>query len=138
MKKQKNRLFIVLLMVFFTFSCSDFEDGPKISLLSKTKRISRLWKVEYSINLLTDVEHSADFDGWVLEFSKDGTYSQTIIYGETQTIYSGQWEIIGDNQLRLNFNTNAGEQIEFYTILRLTKKELWLMNSVEEVHYYSE
>ncbi|MCF6242132.1 MAG: hypothetical protein L3J74_12400 [Bacteroidales bacterium] len=138
MIKQKNIQYIVFLISILLFSCSKFEDGPKISLLSKNKRISRIWKVEYSINLSTNIEHSADFDGWTLEFSKDGTYNQNIIYGETQNLINGNWEFIGDNQIRLNFNSASGEQIAFYTILRLSKKELWLKDEKEEIHYYSE
>ncbi len=138
MIKQKNTLYIVFLSTILLFSCSKFEEGPKISLLSKNKRISRIWKVEYSINLSDGVEHSADFEGWTFEFSKDGTYNQTIIYGESQTIITGSWEFIGDNQIRLNFNAAGEEQLDFYTILRLSKKELWLKDEKEEIHYYSE
>ncbi len=138
MIKQKNTLYIVFLITILLFSCSKFEEGPKISLLSKNKRISRIWKVEYSINLSTNIEHSADFAGWTLEFLKDGTYNQTIIYGENQTAITGNWEFIGDNQVRLNFTSAGKEQIAFYTILRLSKKELWLKDEKEEIHYYSE
>jgi hypothetical protein len=138
MIKQINTLHIVFLMSFFAFSCSKYEEGPKISLLSKSKRISRVWIVEYSINLSTNIEHSADFQGWSLEFFKDGAYKQTIIYGQTQTTINGNWEFIGDNQLRLNFIAAGEEQIVFYTILRLSKNELWLKDEKEEIHYYSE
>ncbi len=138
MIKQKNTLYIVFLSTILLFSCSKFEEGPKISLLSKNKRISRIWKVEYSINLSDGIEHSADFEGWTFEFSKDGTYNQTIIYGESQTTITGNWEFIGDNQIRLNFNAAGEEQIDFYTIMRLSKKELWLKDEKEEIHYYSE
>ena len=128
--------FVILMAV--ASSCSKYEDGPKFSLLSKNKRISRDWKVEYSINLATQVEHSADFAGWLLNFSSDGTYTYTTIYNQLQTTTSGNWELIGDTQLRLNYSTASGEQIVFYTILRLTKKELWLKNEFEEIHYYND
>lgn len=128
--------FVILMAV--ASSCSKYEDGPKFSLLSKNKRISRDWKVEYSINLATQVEHSADFAGWLLNFGSDGTYTYTTIYKQLQTTTNGNWELIGDTQLRLNYSTASGEQIVFYTILRLTKKELWLKNEFEEIHYYSD
>lgn len=135
-----SKIPVFLLAVFITFglSCSKFEDGPKISLLSKNKRISREWKVEYNLNLATKIEHSADFAGWLLSFKSDGTYSNIIIYDQTQTTTTGSWALVGDNQLRLNFNTAAGEQIEFYTILRLTSNELWLKNEFEEIHYFTD
>ena len=130
--------FLVLALLSTSVSCSKYEDGPKISLLSKSKRISRDWKVEYSINLATQIEHSADFAGWLLSFNKDGSYSKTTIYNEQQTTTTGKWELIGDNQLRFNYSTSSSEQIMFYTILRLTKKELWLKDEFEELHYYSD
>lgn len=138
MIKQKKISYIIFLITILSFSCTKFEEGPKISLLSKSKRISRIWKVEYSINLSDGIEHSADYDGWTLEFSKDGSFTQTIIYGENQTIITGKWVFIGANQIRLNFNLAGEEQVAFYTILRLSKKELWLKDDKEEIHYYSE
>ena len=130
--------FILIAFVSFSFSCSKYEDGPKISLLSKKRRISREWKTEYGINLATGIEHSADFAGWLLSINEDGTFSNVIIYNLVQTTYIGSWEFIGDNQIRFDFNSVTGEQIEFYTILRLSRKELWVKNEYEEIHYYSD
>jgi hypothetical protein len=128
--------FVILMAI--ASSCSKYEDGPKFSLLSKKKRISRVWKVEYSINLATQVEHSADFADWLLDFGSDGSYTYTTIYKQLKTTTNGNWELIGDTQLKLNYSTASGEQIVFYTILRLTKKELWLKNEFEEIHYYND
>jgi len=130
--------FSLIVLMAIASSCSKYEDGPKFSLLSKSKRISREWKVEYSINLATQVEHSADFAGWLLNFNSDETYTKTTIYKQLQTTTNGSWELIGNNQLKLVFNTSVGEKIEFYTILRLTKKELWLKTEFEEIHYYND
>jgi hypothetical protein len=137
-KYSKIFTFVLIAFVSFSFSCSKYEDGPKISLLSKKSRISREWKTEYSINLATGIEHSADFAGWLLSLNKDATFSNVINYNLVQTTYNGSWEFIGDNQIRFNFNSATGEQIEFYTILRLSRKELWVKNEYEEIHYHSD
>ena len=138
MNKKKHIIVLFAFFMIFSFSCSKYEDGPKFSLRTKKQRIARSWKVEYSINLQNGIEHSADFNDWVIEFSKEGSFEQKIIYGEQQNSYSGSWKFIGENQLRLNFSNNAGKQTVFYTILRLSKKELWLKDSFEETHYYSD
>ncbi|MEN8119686.1 MAG: hypothetical protein ABFS35_05045 [Bacteroidota bacterium] len=137
-KYTKIFIFILIAFVSISISCSKYEDGPKISLISKKSRISKEWKTEYSVNLATGIEHSADYYGWLLSINKAGTFSKVINYNLIQTTYNGTWEFVGDNQLRFNFNTATGEQIEFYTILRLSRKELWVKNECEEIHYYSD
>lgn len=137
-KYSKIFALIFIAFVFINFSCSKYEYGPKISLLSTKSRISREWKTEYSVNLTNGIEHSADYAGWLLSIGKDGTFSNVTIYNLVQTTYNGNWEFIGDNQIRFNSNIATGEQIEFYTILRLSRKELWVKNKYEEIHYYSD
>ena len=135
-KHLKIYTFVLIAFVSVNLSCSKYEDGPKISLLSKKNRISRDWKTGYAINLATGIEHSADFASWLLSINKDDTFSNQIFYNLEQTNYNGNWKFIGDNQIRFDFNTATGEQIEFYTILRLSRKELWVKNEFEEIHYY--
>jgi hypothetical protein len=134
---RKSYKYLFFLLIFFAISCSKFEDGPYFSLLTSKQRLAREWKVEYSINLSTGISHSADFDGWILSFDKNGTYNQTIIYNQVQEDYSGQWEILGKNQLKLQYTANSENVVNFYTILRLAKNELWLKSESEEIHYYS-
>jgi hypothetical protein len=134
---RKSYKYLFFLIMIFAISCSKYEDGPYFSLLTSKQRLAREWKVEYSINLSTGVSHSADFDGWLLSFDKNGTYNQTVIYNQVQANYSGKWEILGKNQLKLQYTANSENVVNFYTILRLTKKELWLKNESEEIHYYS-
>lgn len=127
-----------MILILVLSSCSKFDDGPLFSLLSVKKRLSRDWKVEFSRNLETGIEHSADFEGWLLSIEKGGTYSNTINYGGIHIQYNGNWELIGQNQLRLDYEATTGNITEFYIIMRLTKKELWLKNTFEEIHYYSD
>jgi hypothetical protein len=134
----KSTKFIVLLLLMpvLIVSCSKFEDGPAFSLLTAKKRLARDWKVEYSTNLSTGITHSADFDGWILSFKKDGSFSYKVIYNLVQADYTGEWEILGKNQIKLVYSSDYLPKTEFYSILRLTKKELWLENTTEEIHFY--
>ena len=129
--------FILLAFIPTGLSCSKYDNGPKISLVTKKNRISRDWKTQYSVNLNTGIEHSADYTGWLLSINKDGAYSNVISYNLEQTTHNGDWEFLGDNQVRFKFTT-TDEQIEYYTILRLSRKEFWIKNEYEEIHYYSD
>ena len=138
-KKSCFKTFVLLFICLqFIISCSKYDDGPYFSLLTAKQRISRQWKVEYTINLATGTTHSADYDGWLLSFNKSGSFSQTVIYNQQQSVYQGKWEFLGKNQIKLEYPGSPQSMIEFYTIIRLTKKELWLRNDSEEFHYFSE
>jgi len=132
----KHVLLIFVLVLSFQ-SCSKFEDGPKISLRTSKQRISRDWKIEYSINIKTGIRHSADYDGWLLSFDKGGSYTKTIYYNNIESSIIGDWAISG-NQLKLEETGGSIVDNQFYTITRLTKKELWMKDNLEEIHYYSD
>lgn len=137
-KLSKILVFILISLIGISSSCSKYESGPKISFLPKKTRISREWKTEYSINLKSGIEHSADYSAWLLTFEKGGVFTKYSVYNLLETTTTGNWEFVGKNQIRYDYTTNSGEQIEFYTILRLSRKELWIKNDLEEIHYYSD
>ena len=137
-KHLKISVVFVIILASINFSCSKYSEGPKISLIPKKNRISKDWKTEYSVNLETGIEHSADYDGWLLSIEKGSNYSNYTIYNNIETTFTGNWEFIGDNQIRFTYYSSNDEQIVFYTILRLSRKELWLKNEHEEIHYYSD
>lgn len=128
----------LILILFIQTSCSKFDEGPLISLQSVKSRLCRDWKTEYVINISTGIKHSADYQNWLFTPEKDGTFNNKIIYNQIQQTYSGTWEIIGSNQLKLEYSAESGNISEFFTIIRLTKKELWVQDLDQEIHYYSE
>jgi len=137
MTKFKGKYVFILILIIGLQSCSKFDEGPLISFRTKKQRISRSWKIEYSLNLKTGIKHSGDFDAWLLSINEDGSYSNTIYYGNSETIINGSWTL-NDNLLSLK-KTETDETVnEFYTIIRLTTKELWVKTMVEEIHFYSE
>jgi len=127
-------LFLIILPVIL-FSCGKYEDGPKISLLTKQARLINKWK-------LTDtqkyIEKSQPVD------NPDTTYpsiSANYIEFEKHNVYStpkdtGQWEFYDDkNKIIITLNQDK----DTFKILRLKNNELWLQANTDtgkiEQHY---
>lgn len=138
MKKCKAGILIFFLLIFLVSSCTKFEEGPFFSFTSVDKRLTRDWKIEYSVNLENGINHSADYDGWLLSIHNDGNFTKKVIYNQLEYTYQGKWERITKNQIKFSYNSPGNDYVEFYTILRLSKNELWLIDSYEEIHYYAE
>ncbi len=129
---------VLIIILSLSVSCTKFEDGPLLSLLPVKSRMARQWKVEYSYNLTTGISHSADFEGWLFTINKGGSFEKTVLYNQIETKYNGNWELPQKNLLRLEYTASSDTIVEFYTILRLTKKEFWIKDELQEIHYYSE
>ena len=120
MKNTKNYLFlsIAVIISLAISSCGKYEDGPGFSLLSKTARITNKWE-------LKSVDGEVEAGLVVLDLKKDGSMS----INEDGYIIDGSWEFSNDKEdLSLTF---FGEEIDL-KIRRLTNKELWLENELED------
>ena len=120
MKNTKNYLFlsIVVIISLAITSCGKYEDGPGFSLLSKTARMTNTWE-------LKSVDGEVEAGLVVLDLKKDGSMS----INEDGYIIDGSWDFSNDKEdLHL---TIFGEGIVF-KIRRLTNKELWLENELED------
>mgnify|MGYP000651260346 FL=1 len=120
MKNTKNYLFlsIVVIISLAITSCGKYEDGPGFSLLSKTARMTNTWE-------LKSVDGEVEAGLVVLDLKKDGSFS----INEDGYITDGSWDFSNDKEdLHL---TIFGEGIVF-KIRRLTNKELWLENELED------
>ena len=121
MKKTKIYLFlsIAVIISLAISSCGKYEDGPGFSLLSKTARMTNKWELK-SVDGETIPAGEA-----VLDLKKDGSFS----INEDGYITDGSWDFSNDKEdLHL---TIFGEGIVF-KIRRLTNKELWLENELED------
>jgi len=121
MKNTKNYLFlsIAVIISLAITSCGKYEDGPGFSLLSKTARMTNKWELK-SVDGETIPAGEA-----VLDLKKDGSFS----INEDGYITDGSWDFSNDKEdLHL---TIFGEGIVF-KIRRLTNKELWLENELED------
>ena len=121
MKNTKIYLFlsIAVIISLAITSCGKYEDGPGFSLLSKTARMTNKWELK-SVDGETIPAGEA-----VLDLKKDGSMS----INEDGYIIDGSWEFSSDKEdLRLSI---FGDEVDL-KIRRLTNKELWLENELED------
>ena len=128
-------LTIALVSMFTITSCKKYEEGPGLSLRSKTARLAEDWVIEkYIYNGEDRTEEAKALFGADFSFTiKDGgTYT---INGDFSD--EGKWELIESKEV-LQLTPKDGEIIK-YTILKLKNEELWLRytddGDVEDVHY---
>ena len=139
----KKIIITSLILIGVLSSCKKYEDGPAISLISKTERLSNSWKIaqvlEGGVDKTSDYQFA--FNDYNLIFENDGDYSVSYkALGILQVTETGKWSFNGDKTkviLDPTSNNNANNELK---ILRLMEEELWLMdednNGVEtEFHF---
>ncbi len=113
---------VATAVIVFNFTSCKYEDGPKISLKSKTARLAGLWNVES----IDGEDLGSDFS-LEMDFEKDGDLTLTQSYSYYGYSYDydikGEWEW-GDKKETLEVTLDGGETIEF-EIKRLTSEEFW-------------
>ena len=113
-------------------SCSKYEEGPKLTLLSKKNRLTNDWK-------LTEVADSngtsLDMTGFstTMSLENDGTFNGNTNYtafGQVVFNYdvTGTWEFTDDKETltltTLTLNTQPTNDVSKLTIVRLAKDEM--------------
>ncbi len=123
----RNTLILVAAATLLATGCKKYEDGPFLSLRSKTERIANTWRIEEAKDNGNDVTSS--FDQYELQLLQNGDATLAALYNlgdlsfEFQT--SGTWSFQNKKEdLRLDFENNAADAT--YQILRLKEEELWL------------
>ncbi|MCD4791703.1 MAG: hypothetical protein K8R54_00590 [Bacteroidales bacterium] len=113
-KFSKKLMFAAAVVILLNFSNCKYDDGPAVSLLTKTMRLTGEWEV-------IEIDNENVY-GLYLEFEKDGDFTFTYSYDGYSYSYEGDWEWeSGKEAIEI---TVDGEKEEF-DILRLTNKELW-------------
>src|SRR5258708_35822155 len=104
---------IIAVAVLFS-SCGKYPDGPKISLKTKTARITRVWTNASSTNANSTIE-----------FKKDGT-----MYSNGAIVAGYTWKFSSDSKnIEYTYSTSFGSGTSFDVIHRLTSKDLWLQSA---------
>lgn len=132
-----RKLVKILLIALLLSSCTKFEEGPKYSVFSKSKRIIRSWEIEYVLDLTINEIYTSDYDGWVFSPERKSLYSKKFIYDGKEYNESGFWKF-EDDILFLIHEENEVEYEDKYKVLRLTTKELWMSNDYVEIHYVAQ
>lgn len=124
MNEQTNKklLLAATVVIVLNFSsCRKYEDGPVLSLKSKTGRLTGEWVVEEIDNV-----NISGFGSITLEFERDGDFTFGLSYSYYGYSYSysedGQWAW-EDNKEAISVVVNGAT--EEWEIQRLTNKELW-------------
>lgn len=123
-----KNLFYILLVGLITFSaCKKYEEGPGISLRSKSSRLEGDWKAEEFYINGEKQEEDPNEEEHVTTFTKDGKYIQK--EGQHQT--EGTWEFVNDKEEIKVYMTDTSSGMTFtydftYKILKLKNNELWL------------
>ena len=121
MKSIRKMFALVILSGFLLIgfqSCSQYPDNNGITLMSKTDRVSKTWKVEnYKVN---NTDYTSLVAAYTETFTKSGTYSfQWAILGGT-----GTWKFQNkDAEIQITGVNNVSAKTLF--ILKLEDKAFW-------------
>jgi hypothetical protein len=117
--KKLSLLLVVVATSLITASCGKYDEGPSISLRTKTARITGDWK-QVAIN------DSTITDDAISTINKDGTYSIT----DGTFSLDGTWAFTDDKtgviySFEVTIGTTTSILSDTSTIIRLTNSELW-------------
>ena len=135
----KNIILILVASVAFTISsCGKYDEGPGISLSSKTGRVANAWKLDRAFENGIDLtlDYKINYPLFDVTFTKEGSY-EMLINGNRGV---GTW-LFDKNKEKLILTQAASSFSEAWSILRLTQKELWITlvdgNTKYEWHFQS-
>ncbi len=115
-----KKILFLLLITFFTISCTKYEDGPLFTFRSKTKRLCKTWKYEAIIYTEQGITVTTNLPKTEMTFEKEGSYKEN-------TGFSGEWKFKGDVSLEIIKSKNGDStQTIIWEITRLSNNELWL------------
>lgn len=144
MKKLNVILLTVVASVLMLTSCSPYEEGPAISLRSRTERLCNEWRLTRLYLNGTEQTLSSFDQQTTLEFKDNGTVNYSYAVMDSTAIVitgSGTWEFNDDQTEVITKITYVlgGTETDTFKILRLKEEELWLKNNqdgdVVETHY---
>lgn len=110
-------LFLVVFGLAFLQGCSDYEDGPSISLRSPDSRLTGIWNV---------VSYGGQpVSGIVYEFREGGVFLATGDPNSTSSTENvpGTWEWVSDDKMAITLSLE-GSLPGTYSILQLKNKEM--------------
>ncbi len=110
---------IISLTIGGLTSCQKYEEGPAFTLKSKTARLTQEWQVISFNGEVAEV----DDDVYILEFSNDGDFEETILYADgTDNIRIGTWEWQDSKEtVRVFIDGNISD----LAVTKLTSDEFW-------------
>lgn len=129
MKKTNLLALIAVCSLVLLGGCKKYEEGPSLSLKSKKARVANEWKVDYAFDYVDNIDVLQDYVGETWTFEKDGEWTERD-FGVIDK--SGTWEFVSDKESLLIKKADA--KLDYYDILKLKEKEMWLKDQNEELH----
>jgi hypothetical protein len=119
-----KKIVFIAVVVLLATSCGKYDEGPGISLKSKTKRLAREWTVEKVVENGEDItsDYMTMRPTHTMLFLDYGSLKETV----NQTVLAKGWEW-GDKKetLVITYKLLDIEKTSIFTIRRLTSKEFW-------------
>ena len=115
---------LLTMIIAGASSCKKYEEGPGLSLRSKTKRLTGTWNISKATEQGADV-FSSYAKGYQIEFKDDNTFTLT----ENLNEFSGNWSFIED-KTKIELKISDGTIIKFI-IIQLKHKEMILDQDIE-------
>lgn len=134
----------VIILVFFSTSCSKYDEGPTLSFKSPEKRITGKWLLDkYYVNDNLVNLNELGIEKWEKTFNADSSGMQTIkLIGFEPVNEDFEWQF-DDKKLnfRERFKTSDNQWTDFTKykkILRLSSSDLWYieMQGDDEIKYF--
>lgn len=138
----------ILILGLAGSACTGFAEGPALSFVSTSKKLSTVWQVKEAA--LHGVDITETFKSDFFDFREDGDYKRLdatrsiSLPPYTQDTFvsmigEGEWNLLDKNTLELfyeyefpdTYNSNfryTEELYERWEIARLTEDRLWLRN----------
>ena len=117
-KVLKLSVFAILAFMFTLSSCSKYEDGPSVSLRTKTARLTGEW----NIVKIDNIAASSVDEFFIIEFQKDGGFVFTYSSFGFQDVMTGSWDWSSSKE---SVTVILDGSSEVWNITRLTNDELW-------------
>lgn len=119
----KTWVFVTLITALSLFSCKKYEEGPELSLRSKTNRLSGNWEVVK----IDGYRLSSDGSLVLIDFEQNGDFSMLSSFNDGFGNFSnfrevGEWE--WENR-KEEVEIQGSTFREDWEIIRLTNRELW-------------
>jgi len=130
-------LLSLIVVVFILASCYKYEEGPRISLLSRKARLCNEWVLDTYLDNGTDKTNTGETTTLTIE--KDGTYSISTVrneMGQVQSEFShGTWVFQNAKGQVVMTDSQEGSTPVIYDILELRNSTLQLRKKVAGISY---
>jgi hypothetical protein len=116
-------------LFFMLVSCKKYEEGPVVSLKSKTERLANTWKVEKAME--NGENKLSEYNNIRITLTREGYYFYyTVGLASFSFSFTGSWKLVNDNKvMEAEVKDGAGVPIiKRYKIIRLKENEVWLID----------